>query len=202
MDEPLGALDKKLREDLQIEIKRLHRDLGLTIVYVTHDQEEALTLSDRIAVMNHGRIIQVGDPRSLYATPQSSFVANFLGKTNFLPGTVSATSEDSLTINVQSVMLSVPRARYMAPGNAEIGQAVEISVRPENLHVVQGGPDALHGIVEGVVFVGAYTTYTVRLPDGVRVDVQLAGRDYLAEGEAVSLRLPGELVTIFSERAE
>jgi spermidine/putrescine ABC transporter ATP-binding subunit len=202
MDEPLGALDKKLREDLQIEIKRLHRDLGLTIVYVTHDQEEALTLSDRIAVMNHGRIIQVGDPRSLYASPRSSFVADFVGKTNFLPGTISAVFDDSLTIDVQSLKLTVPRARYMASSNAELGQAVEISVRPENIDVVRGAADALHGIVESVVFVGAYTTYVVRLPGGARVDVQSAGRDYLGEGEAVSLRLSGEMVAIFPERGE
>ncbi|WP_441232352.1 ABC transporter ATP-binding protein [Tardiphaga sp. 215_C5_N2_1] len=202
MDEPLGALDKKLREDLQIEIKRLHRDLGLTIVYVTHDQEEALTLSDRIAVMNHGRIIQVGDPRSLYASPRSSFVADFVGKTNFLAGTVSAVFHDSLTIDVQSLRLTVPRERYMASSNAELGQAVEISVRPENIDVIRGTADALHGIVESVVFVGSYTTYVVRLPGGARVDVQSAGRDYLDEGEAVSLRLSGEMVAIFPERAE
>lgn len=202
MDEPLGALDKKLREDLQIEIKRLHRDLGLTIVYVTHDQEEALTLSDRIAVMNHGRIIQVGDPRGLYASPRSSFVANFLGKTNFLSGTITAISETGLTIDVQSVKLTVPHARYMAPERAEVGQAVEISVRPENIDMMQGVPNGLAGIVEGVVFVGAYTSYTVRLSDGSRVEVQLTGSDYLTEGQAVSLRLPEAMVTVFSERSE
>ncbi|QEL22904.1 ABC transporter ATP-binding protein [Bosea sp. F3-2] len=202
MDEPLGALDKKLREDLQIEIKRLHRDLGLTIVYVTHDQEEALTLSDRIAVMNQGRIVQIGEPRGLYASPRSSFVANFLGKTNFIRGTISAVSDDHLAINTQSIELLVPRERYMGTGRAEIGQPVEISVRPESIEFVQDDPGALRGIVEGVVFVGAYTTYTVRFPDGSVVDVQSTGRDFLAEGEAVWLRLPSPLVTIFSERAE
>ena len=133
MDEPLGALDKKLREQMQLEIKRIHRELRTTIVYVTHDQEEAMTLSDRICLMNAGRIEQLGSPSDLYFRPCSLFAADFLGESNLLPAEVSEASEDRLRVVIAGTEVPVP-----ATGNGAAfakGQSVKLMVRPQNLRL-------------------------------------------------------------------
>ena len=116
MDEPLSALDKQLREELQLEIKRLHRQLGITFIYVTHDQREALILSDRVAVMNAGRIEQVGSPSDLYDRPANRFVASFVGESNFLAGTVVATENGVATVSVGAVTVRARSRASLAAG--------------------------------------------------------------------------------------
>ena len=129
MDEPLGALDKQLREQMQLDIRALHKRLELTVVFVTHDQSEALTMSDRIAVFNHGIIEQIGSPRDIYDHPRSKFVAEFIGETNLLQGTVKGHDPDGTTIELDSTrQLTVTRADALLPG-----ARVLVSVRPERI---------------------------------------------------------------------
>jgi putative spermidine/putrescine transport system ATP-binding protein len=131
MDEPLGALDKKLREQMQLDIRDLHRRLGLTIVFVTHDQGEALTMSDRIAVFNHGRIEQIGTPRDIYDLPKTPFVAEFIGETNLLPCTVAERSQDALRLTTVSGLTLSAKA-----GGGRIDDiSVQISIRPEAIRI-------------------------------------------------------------------
>jgi putative spermidine/putrescine transport system ATP-binding protein len=146
MDEPLGALDKKLRDHMQMEIKRLHRELGTTIVYVTHDQEEAMTLSDRICLMNGGRIEQLGSPADLYFRPRTVFVADFLGESNLLEAKVVAVSDDRSS---GPVTVTLDGGRVTAPGVGNgrplaVGQNVRLLVRPQNLTVSREVPAAPH----------------------------------------------------------
>src|SRR5271157_4624965 len=126
MDEPLGALDKQLREGLQLEMRRLHAGLGITFIYVTHDQEEALTMSDRIAVMNEGRIAQIGTPEDLYDRPSSRFVASFLGESNFLPGIVHGFQDDEIVVASCGGTL----VRAIATARPTAGDAVTLTMRP------------------------------------------------------------------------
>jgi putative spermidine/putrescine transport system ATP-binding protein len=129
MDEPLGALDKQLREQMQLDIRALHKRLELTVVFVTHDQSEALTMSDRIAVFNQGIIEQIGSPRDIYDHPRSKFVAEFIGETNLLQGTVKGHDRDGTTVELDSSrQLTVPRTDALAPG-----ARVLVSVRPERI---------------------------------------------------------------------
>ena len=152
MDEPLGALDKKLREQMQLDIRDLHRRLGLTIIFVTHDQTEALTMSDRIAVFNHGKVEQIGRPADIYDHPASRFVAEFIGETNFLAGTVKQTREGHATVEARNgLMVSVPAGAGLEPG-AEVG----LSVRPERVRLGGSGSSAnvISGTVSDVVYHG------------------------------------------------
>ena len=142
MDEPLGALDKKLRDHMQLEIKRIHRELGTTIVYVTHDQEEAMTLSDRICLMNGGRIEQLGTPADLYFRPRTVFAADFLGESNLFEARVTAQAGATLT-----VALDGGRVTSEAVGQGArlaVGQAVRLLVRPQNLTVSRTPPPTPH----------------------------------------------------------
>ena len=134
MDEPLGALDKKLRDHMQLEIKRIHRELGTTIVYVTHDQEEAMTLSDRICLMNGGRIEQLGTPAQLYFQPQSLFVADFVGESNLLKGTVERVEDGHVLV----AFAHGGHARVLAHAPLAQGAAVRVMVRPQNIAVHAG----------------------------------------------------------------
>ena len=171
MDEPLGALDKKLREQMQLEIKRLHTELGITILYVTHDQEEALTMSDRIVLMNRGRIEQAGPPDELYFRPRSVFAADFLGDSNLLAGRVESIGE--------TVKVALTRSGVSAPAPdfaLEAGQPVTILVRPENMIVL--GPDdeacenSLQARVVDAIVLGGVVKYHLALPDGTRIVAQ------------------------------
>jgi putative spermidine/putrescine transport system ATP-binding protein len=164
MDEPLGALDKQLRERLQLEIKALHGKLGVTIVYVTHDQQEALVMSDRIAVMNRGRIEQVGTPTELYDEPVSRFVASFIGETNFLAGRVSA---DGPVAAIEIPGVGVLRGR----GNGNLpGAPAELAVRPEKIvfadEIGDGPANVVEGTIGSAVFVGDAWRYEATLAGG------------------------------------
>lgn len=163
MDEPLGALDKNLRESMQLEIKEIQERLNITTVYVTHDQTEALTMSDRIVVMNNGRIEQIGSPDELYDRPVNKFVASFIGESNFLEGKVSSAQENTLMIS------SEDGTTFRTTKNREkaIGEEVCIAVRPENLFFVsekQTSEDcnSVNGVIEEEIYLGEIQKYKVR----------------------------------------
>ncbi|MGU7771636.1 ABC transporter ATP-binding protein [Burkholderia sp. MR1-5-21] len=173
MDEPLGALDKKLRDQLQGEIKRLHRDLGTTLVYVTHDQEEALNLSDRVCLMNGGRIAQLGTPDELYFEPVSEFVADFVGESNLLEGAVEGTGLVRLK---DGTMLKVRNTEGHVPSSN-----VKVLVRPEKISVMEetetGAPadadtNVYSGVIAQVSFVGGMTRFELQLSTGATLLVK------------------------------
>ncbi len=164
MDEPLGALDKKLRDQMQLEIKRIHRELGTTIVYVTHDQEEAMTLSDRICLMNGGKIEQLGTPSDLYFRPRTLFVADFLGESNLFEATVTGMDADTV-----EVALGRDGTRASAKNNGgslAIGHKVRVMVRPQNLslHTSAGASNGLRGKVLDSMITGSLTRLYVESP--------------------------------------
>jgi len=160
MDEPLGALDKKLREQLQLEIKRVQRERAISVLYVTHDQEEALTMSDRIAVFNHGRVEQIGTPEELYDRPQTRFVAGFVGDTNFIEGRVTASTGATCEIETAGGRVRATTRRPIA-----VGAEAVIAVRPERL-VLGAGGDGLAGTITDTVFLGTARKYVMRMADG------------------------------------
>ncbi|MCG6908594.1 MAG: ABC transporter ATP-binding protein [Deltaproteobacteria bacterium] len=163
LDEPLAALDYKLRKEMQIELKRLQSETGITFIFVTHDQEEALTMSDRIAVMEAGRILQVGTPRQIYNHPVERFVADFIGSTNFLSArVVSANGGEALLKLASGKEVSISLPEGMLPEDT-----VTAVVRPEyaRIHMESETAGDLNGILENIVYVGTDTHYHVRLPD-------------------------------------
>jgi len=167
MDEPLSALDKQLREHMQIELRRLHETLGMTTVYVTHDQREALTMSDRIAVINHGRIVQLDTPRRLYERPASRFVAEFIGESNFLPVTASADG-----CFHAGRRLELPKGA----GLSGAGRSCVLMLRPERLQIhdpaSQAPMNLLHGTVQDQVYQGDTVLLQVMLADGTRISAR------------------------------
>jgi spermidine/putrescine transport system ATP-binding protein len=174
LDEPLGALDLKLRKEMQVELSSLHRELGITFVMVTHDQEEALSLSDRIAVMNKGQIEQIGTPSEIYEHPQTAFVADFIGDTNLLRGQVQATDPSSLQIVAESG-LSIIVSRHQDFNPAK-GSAAVVSVRPEKIHIGLIKPSEQVNCYEGklihAMYLGTHVHYQVELlPTGDRITV-------------------------------
>jgi spermidine/putrescine transport system ATP-binding protein len=174
LDEPLGALDLKLRRQMQIELKRIQTEVGTTFVHVTHDQEEAMTMADTIAVMNAGRIEQLGDPASIYELPHTVFVANFLGQSNLFAGTRVATNPGMLEVLANGVKFLVPTARNSAPGDEVI-----VGIRPEKMTVldipdrekVPSGNNALEGRVVDVSYAGVSTQYLITLAWGQNITV-------------------------------
>ena len=186
LDEPLGALDLKLRKRLQIELKDIQRDVGITFVYVTHDQEEALTMSDRIAVMNLGRIEQVAEPEQVYDRPATTFVAGFIGVSNLMPGRVSQAGDSG------EVELDAGVSVHASVEGFRVGERCHAVVRPEKLQIrfAEDPADAqlpsVEGIVESSLYLGTSTQIVVRLPDNVAMTVLVANSD-----EDERQRLPG-----------
>jgi len=177
LDEPLGALDLKLRKGLQLELKRIQREVGITFVYVTHDQEEALTMSDRIAVMNHGVIDQVDDPEQVYERPRTTFVAGFIGVSNLMPGEVVSINGDAAELRLDAG----PMVRTESAG-ASVGERAHAVVRPEKLQLtaVEAGPNGrptVDGQVESAVYLGTATQMVVRLGDDTRMTVLVPNTD-------------------------
>jgi spermidine/putrescine transport system ATP-binding protein len=186
LDEPLGALDLKLRKGLQVELKRIQREVGITFVYVTHDQEEALTMSDRIAVMNRGRVEQVADPEQVYERPATTFVAGFIGVSNLMPATVVGGGE---------VRLESGAAVKAETDGIAVGERCHAVVRPEKLRIetlgaggvpASNGAPRVEGVVESSLYLGTATQIVVELGDGVRMTVLVPNAS-----EAERQRLPG-----------
>ena len=187
LDEPFGALDKNLRLDMQIEVKRLQRTYGITTMLVTHDQEEALSMADRVAVMNQGRIEQVGSPTDIYDKPATLFVNQFVGTTNLLAGELVANDATHSAVRLAEGWIVPARP---APGLGR-GAKVQISVRPEHLRLhSEAGSDRLPGIVRAVLPLGAHVVY----------EIELSGRQLLKVNEpregATNLRVPGDIVHV------
>jgi spermidine/putrescine transport system ATP-binding protein len=155
LDEPLGALDLKLRKQMQLELKGIQNEVGITFVHVTHDQEEAMTMADTIAVMNQGRIEQLGSPAELYEQPRTAFVAGFLGKSNLLAGTVAG----------DGVVRLVDGSEIRASTNGDVG-AVSIGVRPEKIRLGETGVNTLSGTVKESAYIGVATEVVVATPVG------------------------------------
>lgn len=192
MDEPLGALDKKLREHMQIEIMHLHKNLGATVLYVTHDQEEALVMSDRIAVFNEGHIEQIGTPHDLYEAPQTKFVADFIGETNFVSGRIEAADGNSGKVRNLSGQMSAPLSE---------GTNAVLAVRPERLHVVGGAGAAdddntLSGTVKELIYLGPSRKAIIALEDGTEV----IALEQAAQAEATALEIGARATLSFRSK--
>jgi spermidine/putrescine transport system ATP-binding protein len=190
LDEPLGALDLKLRKGLQIELKKIQREVGITFIYVTHDQEEALTMSDRIAVMNHGVIEQLDSPEAVYERPRTTFVAGFIGVSNLMPAAVVSANGSVGDLKLDSGV----QIRADGVGGLSVGERCYAVVRPEKLRIQRASepPDgdrpSVEGIVESSLYLGTATQFVVRLPDGVAMTVLVPNAD---EGERQSLPAAG-----------
>jgi spermidine/putrescine transport system ATP-binding protein len=197
LDEPLGALDARLRVDLQVELKRIQETLGITFVYVTHDQDEALTMSDRVAVMRGGRIEQCGEPQAIYEEPDTAFVANFLGSSNLIPATVSRDGGRGCRLGLGPYSLHAAHARVSD------GDALAM-IRPERVRLeprAQEGENRLPGMVEEVVYLGFHRELRVRLATGALIKANEpndgAATEW-AQGDAVSVHLPPECLRVLA----
>jgi putative spermidine/putrescine transport system ATP-binding protein len=192
LDEPFGALDRKLREQMQIEVRRLQRRLGLTTLFITHDQEEALVMSDRIAVMDKGRVLQVGPPNEIYEAPANPFVADFIGESNIFAGVVETEARDVLRVRLeQGPVIEIAARADLA---ARSGQKVRVMVRPERFVDLAADPNAvwanrIDGRVTDSAYIGVSDKYRVVTAEGVDVLMRLpsgpSSRRYGA-GEAIS----------------
>jgi len=192
LDEPLGALDLKLRKQMQLELKRIQEEVGITFVYVTHDQEEAMTMSDRLAVMRHGKIEQIGEPEEVYENPQTEFVAGFLGASNLLDAEVKERNGALATVLLEGgTTIRVPVERVSGTANI-----VRAGVRPEKIRIQRGGGDGtdgwneVSGMLRVVTFIGVSHQYQVDLPTGKTVtafEQNLGNEDPPRAGEQVRL---------------
>ena len=202
MDEPLSALDKNLREEMQLEIKRLQSQLGITVVFVTHDQGEALTMADRVAILNQGRIQQLDAPKALYERPRTRFVAGFIGETNFMPAEIGP-------LRTQGALVQLPggasprevRTDALVGRVAAGGRAVA-ALRPEQ--IVIGSPEdpaALRATVSGVIYSGSTVLCIAQLSDGTELRARLPdpSRVALAAGDRVGLLWPAHALRIYGE---
>jgi spermidine/putrescine transport system ATP-binding protein len=190
LDEPLSALDLKLRTGMQLELKRLQAEVGITFIFVTHDQHEALTMADRIAVMNGGKILQIGTPEEIYERPSARFVADFIGETNLLEAT---------RIGERHFRLASGETVETAEAGPA-GDAVTLAIRPERANLAPPGGAGLAGIVEQVVYEGTDTTYYVLLAGGFRFRLSEQNRDgarpRVRTGDAVSVALPAAAIQV------
>jgi spermidine/putrescine ABC transporter ATP-binding subunit len=201
MDEPLSALDRNLREEMQLEIKHLHAELGLTVVFVTHDQGEALTMSDRVAVLRDGRIQQIGAARDLYERPANLFTAGFVGEMNLLPATVAAAGAEPAVRLDDGTVLTVRPDAVMDPLSA--GAAAAVCVRPERVKLTSpDAPGAVAARVKDVVYAGAAVLVIGTARDGTELRARLPGSadiGGLVEGRTVGFRFPPEALLVYSE---
>lgn len=171
LDEPLGALDLKLRKEMQLELKALQMQVGITFVYVTHDQGEALTMSDRIAVMNKGQVLQIGTPIEIYERPRKKFVADFIGETNFLQGIVKSRSGEYITVYIRDLdieVIGIPQ------DNLNIGQEVVVSIRPEKIRLSEKqaiNTNCIQGKVVHSIYIGSDTSVIIEVKEGARLKV-------------------------------
>ncbi|HZY57519.1 MAG TPA: ABC transporter ATP-binding protein, partial [Rubrobacteraceae bacterium] len=169
LDEPLGALDLKLRKEMQLELKSLQHEVGITFVYVTHDQEEALTMSDRIAVMDSGVVRQVADPTTLYELPHDRFVANFIGQTNMFSGRVESVDGDRVTLRTSDDVKIEAIKQDEVEDEVEAGAEAHAVVRPEKVRFGSEGDNVLSVEIRQVVYLGVSTQYIAERPGGGRI---------------------------------
>ncbi|PKP85224.1 MAG: Fe3+/spermidine/putrescine ABC transporter ATP-binding protein [Alphaproteobacteria bacterium HGW-Alphaproteobacteria-2] len=201
LDEPLGALDRRLRDQMQVELKRIQREAGITTIIVTHDQEEALSLSDRVAVMSEGRITETGRPGALYRRPGSREVMEFLGVSNLLAGRVEHAAAGQIRVRVG------PSLALRAAGAAAAGSAVHLGIRPESFAMVaapssgEGGANTFLGQVTESVYKGSHVELYVQGPDGLRIIVQQRGEALAGAapeiGQQVALTIDPEAIVVF-----
>jgi spermidine/putrescine transport system ATP-binding protein len=200
LDEPLGALDAKIRKQLRIELKGLQEEVGITFVFVTHDQEEALSMSDRVAVMSKGKIEQIGTPAEVYEDPATVFVADFLGISNLMDGTVVGACNGGCTVAIGDFMLTAGCGDTAARG------AVKVVARPERLTLLEHGAVAdntLPGMVERTVYVGSNLQVMVRLATGVQLQASITNTGQAAQmdqGTPVAVQIPADALRVL--RAE
>ncbi len=198
LDEPLGALDLKLRRQMQLELKRIQTEVGLTFIHVTHDQEEAMTMADTVAVMNHGVIEQMGPPTELYESPKTAFVANFLGQSNLFPAAVLEVDGENIVLEDSDGRFRMPMSRVAPTVDATRGGRVLVGVRPEKIHIAALRPESeapgdgnyVDGTVKSSSFLGVSTQYEVTTGGGETINVfaqNLSVRDLLEAGDAVRL---------------
>jgi spermidine/putrescine transport system ATP-binding protein len=192
LDEPLGALDLKLRRQMQLELKRIQTEVGITFIHVTHDQEEAMTMADTIAVLNKGKIEQLGAPVDLYENPRTAFVAGFLGQTNLLSVNVVSRDADVVKLDFHGVQLAMPASRMAATG-----PAVEAGVRPEKIQMTDlgrspAGMNSIDGTIIDASFIGVSTQYVVRSTADAEEELAV-----FSQNSATDLRRVGESVSLY-----
>ncbi len=180
LDEPLAALDKKLRERTQLELVNIIEQVGVTCVMVTHDQEEAMTMASRIAVMSEGRILQIGRPSEIYETPNCRFVADFIGSVNLFKGKVSVDESDHVIVDTPECQ------HYVGHGiTGTKGMEVSVAIRPEKIRITQTKPDKPHNWVQGMIkemaYLGSYTVYHIKLPSGKVIKATTANAERLPD---------------------
>ena len=180
LDEPLANLDARLREDMRFYIRQLQRDVGITTVYVTHDQAEAMVLADRIAIIRDGRLQQIGSPEEIYRRPSNAWVAEFIGLSNFIPGTVAGREDGRLVVRTVA-------GTFTCAGEAAAGSDVLICVRPEALHFDEIHPNRLRGTVRERVYLGNLVDYRVEGPGGLQLRVQADPSRAVAPGGTIAL---------------
>jgi len=206
MDEPLGALDKKLREAMQFEIKRIQRQVGATVLYVTHDQEEALTMSDRVAIMQGGNIVQIGAPSSLYHAPATRFVADFVGKMSFVGGEIVSFEDDGMLVRLADDVFVRTASVDASRAALRLGDEVILAMRPERIALKKRGPRSFGAIpaqIESLAFVGSFHAFMVRLdlPGSPLVEVQVVTGSEVnfRAGDTVDLVPDPQAVSFFSK---
>jgi len=202
LDEPLSNLDAKLRLEMRDEIRRIHRDTGITTVYVTHDQKEALSMADRIAVMDQGRVVQIGRPEDLYRSPANLFVAQFVGETNLFHGKVDAGQDG--TLRVTTALGDLVSSR---PTSVECGSEIACSIRPEALQILRGEPQGeasvIQATVSGLTYLGEVVQYDLSAAGDQKLrSMELNPRDPPKPGEAVRLSVAWQDVVLFRSSGE
>jgi spermidine/putrescine transport system ATP-binding protein len=192
LDEPFGALDRKLRKEMQVELKELHKKLGITTIFVTHDQEEALTMGDRVAVMHEGKIVQLDTPQCIYERPATRFVADFIGETNMLMGELKEIATDNAVIKVDDKLqiCATPLSR-----DFKVGDKVHVSIRPEKIKIarakIRDSFNCFEGTISNIVYLGDKTHYFVGLASGQSIKVSRQNdqsdvqREEFREGEKI-----------------
>lgn len=203
LDEPLGALDLKLRKAMQVELKTLQTQVGITFIYVTHDQEEALAMSDRIAVINQGKLLQVGTAQEIYELPSTRFVSDFIGETNYMEGQITAIEDGCASVIIGSDM----HARASAEDNFRVGQQVSLAVRPEKMYINiddQSDMNKIKGQVRNVVYMGSTTIFLIETQGGDEISLRQQNINAeigtrLHPGDSVKVSWPIESSRLFSE---
>lgn len=186
LDEPLSALDKKLRKDMQVELKRMQQAVGITFVYVTHDQEEALTMSDTVVVMNEGKIQQIGTPQDIYNEPKNKFVAQFIGESNIIDG-----------VMLQDYLVSFKGSAYQCVDTGfEPNEPVDVVIRPEDVDIVPLGSAPLTGVITDVVFMGVHYAITVNCNE---FSLMVHTTDYVPVGEHVSVQILPDAIHVMKK---